>query len=164
MHSLRSAEHIVDFEKRLEQQCKCNGHYGGIVPARAQDREEQKRASQGSQQAANQQNQQVRHRRARIEDGGGIRADAKERSPRKIEYAGVAELNVQAEGPNRIEQDRIDQQQYEMIVVEIRCNHERGDDRAAAQGILMVGEAGAHAVEQAEPGGGHDNSNASHEQ
>src|SRR5262245_55900210 len=164
LHALRPAEDVVDLEKGLQQQRKCDGHQRRIVSARAQHRKQQKRAGQRGQQAADQQYDQMRYRCVRVEDGSGIRADAEKRSPREIEDAGVAELDIQAERRDRIEQDRDDQQQYEMVIVEIRGNDERSDDRAGAKRVLVFGEAGADAVEQAGPRRRHDNNNAGDQQ
>ena len=58
LHALRAAEHVVDLEKGLEQQREGDGHHRGVVPARAQHRQQQQRADQRRQQAADQQHQQ----------------------------------------------------------------------------------------------------------
>src|SRR4029077_13222887 len=39
LHALWAAENIVHLKKGLEQQRKCDGHHGGIVSARAQNRQ-----------------------------------------------------------------------------------------------------------------------------
>ena len=46
LHALRSAEHVVDLQECLEQQRKCDGDQCGIVPARAQHRQQQQGADQ----------------------------------------------------------------------------------------------------------------------
>ena len=87
----------------------------------------------------------------RVEHRGGIGADAEERGAGKVQHAGIAELDVQSERRNRVEQDGDEQQQHEMIFVEERRHHEGGNDRHDAEHLLPVGEASAYRGEPAQP-------------
>ena len=124
LHALRAAEHVIDLEEGLEQQREGDRHHRGIMPTRAQHRQQQQRADQRGQQPADQQHDKMRHGRIGIEHRRGIGADAEERRARKIEHAGIAELNVQPECRHAVEQHGDDKQQREMILVK-ECRRAR---------------------------------------
>ena len=105
-----------------------------------------------------------RHAGLRVEDGGGIGADAEKRRAGKIDDAGIAELHVQSQGRDAVQQHRDHQQQHKVVVVEIAGNGERREDARYAERVFVSGEGAAHPIEQSEPGGAGDDGDTGGEQ
>src|SRR5262249_40962898 len=114
--------------------------------------------------AANQQHEEMRQCRLRVENGRSIGSDTEERCASEIEDAGVAKLNIKPERRYRIKKHGNHQQQHEMVVVEKCCHSECGDDRTTSKRVLRIGKGGTNTIKHPEPGGSHDDSDASQEQ
>ena len=93
----------------------------------------------------------MRHGRVLVEHRRGIGADTEERRAGEIEHAGVAELDVQPERRDGVEQYRADQQQNEMVLVEHCGDRECGDDGERAERIFARAEAARYRRRAAEP-------------
>ena len=133
LQSLRTAEHVIDLEKSLQQQGERNRDQRGVMAAGAQDRQQQQRSDQRGDQPADQQHEQMGNSGVRVEHRRGIGADAEERGAGKVQHAGITELDVQSERCDRVEEDGADQQQHEMIFMEERRHREGGSDRHCSQ-------------------------------
>ncbi len=134
------------------------------MSARAQHRQQQQRANQRGKHATNRENDKVRNRRVRIENGRCVGANAEEGCAGKIQHAGITKLYVQAERCHGVEQDRDDQQQNEMILVKEDGDGERRENSAAGERILVIHEGAARAVEQPQPCRGKHGGNAGRKQ
>ncbi len=134
------------------------------MAARAQYRQQQKRPGQRRQEAADDDYEEMRDVGLRVEDSGGVGADAEERGAGEIDHAGITELDVQAQRRHAVEQHRHHQQQHEMVVVKEAGEGERRHDGSAAEGVIMGGERAADLLEQSEPGGAGNGGDADGEQ
>ena len=124
---LRSAQHVVDLEKGLEQQRERDGHHRRIVAAGAQHRIDQDRADQRRHRAPGKKHEDVRHGRVRREHGRGVGADAEERGAAEVQDAGVAELDGEAEAGEDVQQHGRDHEKREVVAVEERRDREHPD-------------------------------------
>ena len=129
---MRAAEHIVDFEKRLEQQREGDGDNRRIMPTRAQHWQHQEQADQRRRNTARGEHDEMRHRSIGAKDRRRISANAEKGCAGEVQHPGIAELNVQAERRDAVEQNRDDQEHREMIVMEVGGDCDDCEDGAGA--------------------------------
>src|SRR6516165_4742879 len=80
-----------------------------------------------------------------------VSANAEKRCASEVQDTGIAELNVQPERRDAVEQNGDDEKQNKMIVMEIGGDCDHGEDGAGAQCVLALHERAAQTVEKSKP-------------
>jgi hypothetical protein len=84
--------------------------------------------------------------------GGGVAADAEERGAGEVEQAGVAELDVEAETGEDVEEHGRDHQEGEVVVAKDGGDEQDPEDCRAVHDRLVARAAGRYGFQPAEPG------------